>query len=76
MPQKKAVTHRSFLLRCWQERRAAPDQRPAWRFMLQDVSAAQQHYTFATFEQLVAFLDRDVLGSAAEASEEAHGSSE
>ena len=61
MPSKKVVTHQSFLLRCWQERRTDPKQPAVWRFMLKEVSTAQQQHTFATFEQLVTFLRQEFV---------------
>jgi len=61
MPKEKAGSYRSYLLRCWQEERTTPQQPPAWRFVLQDVSDAQRQQAFGDFEQLVAFLRREIL---------------
>ena len=62
MPQEKEGSYRSFLLRCWQEARASPDQPPLWRFVLQDVAAGQEQHAFGSFEQLVTFLRNEILG--------------
>lgn len=61
MPKEKAGSYRSYLLRCWQEERANPQQPPLWRFVLQDVSDAQRQQAFGDFEQLVAFLRSEIL---------------
>ncbi len=68
MQKEKVVGYQSFMLRCWQEQSAAaPQQRPGWRFMLQDVSAPQDLHVFATFEQMVAFLRQNIIEEVKEA---------
>lgn len=59
---KKLGSYRSYLLRCWQEKHASPEQPPQWRFMLQEVSDAQRQHAFGSFEQLIAFLRSEILG--------------
>lgn len=61
MPNTTDAAARSFLLRCWQERRAQPEQPSVRRFLLQDVSDAQYQRAFASFEQLVVFLRQELL---------------
>lgn len=62
MSKEKSSAYRSYLLRCWQEKPADPEQPPLWRFMLQDVADAQRQHAFSSFEQLVAFLRTEILG--------------
>lgn len=63
MPEEKTGSYRSYLLRCWQEKHASPEQPPEWRFTLQEVSGAQSQYAFGSFDQLVAFLRSELLGT-------------
>jgi hypothetical protein len=61
LPKEKTGSYQSYLLRCWQEKQAGPEQPPQWRFMLQEVSDAQRHHAFGSFAQLVAFLRKEIL---------------
>ena len=62
MPEEKKGSYRSYVLRCWQEKQASPEQPPEWRFTVQDISEAQRQPAFGSFEQLVAFLRSEILG--------------
>jgi hypothetical protein len=60
MPQDQAGSYRSYLLRCWQEAQTGGDQLLQWRFVLQDVTDAQNRHAFGSFKQLVDFLRREL----------------
>ncbi len=49
-------SNRAYLLRCWQERDAAPGKEPRWRFSLEEVLHERRRKGFDNLEALVAFL--------------------
>jgi hypothetical protein len=62
MPEEKTGSYRSYVLRCWPEKCASPEQPSQWRFTLHPISEAQRQHAFGSFEQLVAFLHSEILG--------------
>ncbi len=63
MHHGKVKAYRSYLLRCWQEQGATPDQPPVWRFVLQEISGEQRQLGFGSFEQMADFLLDELMGS-------------
>jgi hypothetical protein len=65
MLNKKECLHHTYLLRCWQERKAAAGQKPRWRFCIEEVLQERPRQGFDDLDALVAFLraeldDQDV----------------
>lgn len=56
MQSGNANPYQSYLLRCWQEQKAAPDRPPVWRFVLQEISGKQRRLGFGSFEQMADFV--------------------
>jgi hypothetical protein len=55
--------YRAYLLRCWQERSQASDQKTTvWRFSLEDPHTGQRR-GFASFETLIAALRTELSGA-------------
>ena len=52
--------YRAFLLRCWREADAGPDDLATWRFCLVKPGDGQTQRVFATMEALVAYLKREL----------------
>jgi hypothetical protein len=52
-------TH-AYLLRCWQEGRAAPGKKVRWRFSAEDVLQKQPRRGFDSLEELVAFVQTEL----------------
>jgi hypothetical protein len=63
MQGEKAKSYHSYLLRCWQEQAATPDQPAVWRFVVQEVAGEQRRWAFGAFEQVMDFLLNTLLGS-------------
>lgn len=57
--QKK--TYRSYLLRCWLTQEIRPGDHPGWRVVVETVSNEPRRRGFNTFEELVAFLQAELL---------------
>jgi hypothetical protein len=53
-------TYRAFLLRCWREAEAGPGGRAAWRFCLVEPGDGETERGFASLEDLVAYLRREL----------------
>lgn len=49
--------YRVFLLRCWLEEDAAPDHRPHWRFMIQQVAEEPTRQGFGCLADLMRHLE-------------------
>ena len=63
MQGEKAKSYHSYLLRCWLEQAATPDQPTVWRFVVQEVSGEQRQWAFGAFDQVMDFLLGALLGS-------------
>ena len=59
-PNDPAPRYQSYLLRCWEARSQHPDQPTTWRYSLTDPQTEQKH-GFANLEELVAFLQTELL---------------
>jgi hypothetical protein len=53
-------TYRAFLLRCWREAGAGPNGQAAWRFSLMEPGDRKTERGFASLEDLVAYLRREL----------------
>lgn len=62
MPNKKDCLHRAYLLRCWQESKAAADEKPRWRFCIEEVLQERPRQGFDSLDALVAFLRAEFVG--------------
>ena len=56
--------YRAFLLRCWQEPGAGPDDAPAWRFALLQLDGTEIKRGFASLQELCAHLCWELGGTA------------
>jgi hypothetical protein len=54
-------TYRSYLLRCWFPRELNPDNTSGWSVVVETVSSEPRRRGFNTFEELVAFLQVELL---------------
>jgi hypothetical protein len=61
MASEQTKTYRSYLLRCWSAQSTEPDDPPAWRVVVETVSHEPRRRGFNTFEELVAFLQTELL---------------
>jgi hypothetical protein len=78
MPGKKGGLHRAYLLRCWQERKASTDEKPRWRFCIEEVLQGRPRQGFDNWDALVTFLraelgDEDVGQTRLDRSNEGKG---
>ena len=65
-PRNKAIPelgYRAFLLRCWQEAGAGPGGVPAWRFALMQPGDEGTRRGFASLDELVAFLRKELAAT-------------
>ncbi|MFT5196280.1 MAG: hypothetical protein ACI85U_003311 [Candidatus Promineifilaceae bacterium] len=53
---RPSQSHKSFLLRCWQEADSAQDGAQVWRFSVREVRQEPQEHSFSTPGQLLDFL--------------------
>ena len=62
--QKKS--YRSYLLRCWLPQETEAGDPSAWRVVVETVSNEPRRRLFNTFEELVAFLQAELLNPKSE----------
>ncbi len=62
MHKEKSDPHRAYLLRCWQEGETAPDEKPHWRFSLEEVLHGRRRRGFDSLQALVTFLQAELAG--------------
>ena len=55
MPDKH-LSHRAYLLRCWQERDVARSDQPLWRLSVEEIQRDGRRIGFPNLEALIAFL--------------------
>ena len=60
---KTKKSYRSYLLRCWLPQDIEAGDPSAWRVVVETVSNEPRHWGFSTFEELVAFLQAELLNS-------------
>ncbi len=61
--------YRTFVITLWEERSENPDVGAVWRFRVEEPRTHRQH-GFVSFEELVTFLETQVVGSGGEAADE------
>jgi hypothetical protein len=61
----KPARYQAMLLTFWEEQSQSSAQEPVWRFRVQELYTRQK-YGFATFEELVAFLQSKMVKANAE----------
>jgi hypothetical protein len=61
MISKQTKTYQSYLLRCWLPQEIGPGDPPVWRVVVETVSNETRRRGFNTFEDLVAFLQAELL---------------
>ena len=66
MPGKRNRHHRAYLLRCWQEGRAAAGEERPWRFLVEDVLGQGSQRGFTDLDGLVAFLQAEFVDGGSE----------
>jgi hypothetical protein len=66
MHREKNHPYRAYLLRCWRETEAAPDQETCWRFSVEEILGERHRKGFSSLRALIAFL-RTELASGEEA---------
>jgi hypothetical protein len=52
-------TYRAFIVRCWNEGEAAPNQ-PGWRFSIGEIGGDEQQHGFGSLDALFAFLRKEM----------------
>ena len=52
--------YRAFLLRCWQEPEAGPEEYPPWRFTLVEAGDNEGKLGFSSLEELVEYLRHEL----------------
>jgi hypothetical protein len=57
---KIKTPYRTYLLRCWREDNTSPNQIPMWRFSVEEVLGKRGRRGFASFEEVVAFLRKEL----------------
>jgi hypothetical protein len=57
----KKKSYRSYLLRCWLSVETESGDFPVWRVVVETVSNEPRRRGFNTFEELVAFLQAELL---------------
>jgi len=61
MVSKPKKAYRSYLLRCWVPQEIGPGDPSGWRVVVETVSNEPRRRGFNTFEELVAFLQAELL---------------
>jgi len=61
MVSEQTKTYRSYLLRCWVSRKTEPGDPSGWRVVVETVSNKPRRRGFNSFEDLVAFLQAELL---------------
>ena len=61
MVSEQTKTYRSYLLRCWLTEEIESGEPLAWRVVVETVSDEPRRRGFNTFEELVAFLQAELL---------------
>ena len=61
MVSEQKKTYRSYLLRCWLPQELGPDNLAGWRVVVETVSNEPRRRGFNTFEDLVIFLQAELL---------------
>ena len=62
----KKKSYRSYLLRCWLTEEIEAGDPLAWRVVVETVSNEPRRWGFNTFEELVAFLQAELLNPKSE----------
>jgi hypothetical protein len=57
----KKKSYQSYLLRCWLPQEIDPGDPPVWRVVVETVSNEPRRQGFNTFEELIAFLQTELL---------------
>ena len=60
MHRNRGRPARAYLLRCWQEGNAAPEQPPRWRFSVEEVLRKGPRRGFQSLEALMAYLQAEL----------------
>jgi hypothetical protein len=63
MVSEQTKTYQSYLLRCWLPQEIEPGDPSGWRVVVETVSNEPRRRGFNTFEELVAFLQAELLNS-------------
>jgi hypothetical protein len=58
---KPKKTYQSYLLRCWLPQEIEPGDPLGWRVVVETVSSEPRRRGFSTFEELIAFLQAELL---------------
>ena len=71
MQEEKNYPYRAYLVRCWQEREAAPGQEPCWRFWVEEILHDEQpRKGFSSLSALTTFLRAELAGGEDELSDD------
>ena len=62
MHEENNDPYRAYLLRCWQEREAAPGQEPPWRFSVEEILGERRRKGFSSLRALITFLRTELAG--------------
>ena len=62
MHREQGCPYRAYLLRCWQDTEAAPDQEPPWRFSVEEIRGERRRKGFSGLRALIAFLRSELAG--------------
>ena len=68
MHRNRSRPARAYLLRCWQEGNAAPEQPPRWRFSVEEVLRKGPRLGFDSLEALIAYLQDELAAGSEEES--------
>ena len=60
---KKRVPYHAYLLRCWQEGKLLPGERPRWRFSLEGILHERSRQRFDDLEALLTSLQTELANS-------------
>jgi hypothetical protein len=60
MSSKRDHLTRAYLMRCWQEGKAASGEKLRWRFSLEGVLQKQPRQGFDTLQELIAFVQAEL----------------
>lgn len=66
MKSEPKKSYRSYLLRCWLPAETESGDLPVWRVVVETVSSEPRRRGFNTFEELVAFLQAELLNQTIE----------
>ena len=71
MPEEKNQPYHAYLLRCWQEGEATPNQVPPWRFYVEEILPERHPKKgFSNLGALFAFLQAELTSGEEEPSDD------